>query len=145
MIKENIKKNKISLLILVNPAHPIEKYWTKKEMVEILTYAKQKNTFVIVDEVYQGIGSPSCESLISRFKNLIIIKSFSKTFGYPGLRIGFAVGNKNTIKEIESFRLSHELPAQTINEGVYLLKNYRQKVLPRITKIINARSPHLIK
>ena len=139
IIKENIRKNKISLLILVNPAHPIEKYWTTKEMVEILKYAKKKNTFVIVDEVYQGIGSPSCEGLINRFKNLIIIKSFSKTFGYPGLRIGFAIGNKSVIEQIESFRLSHELPAQIIREGVNLFKNYKQKVLPRIVKIINAR------
>ena len=139
IIKENIKKNKISLLILVNPAHPIEKYWTNKDMVEILKYAKKKNTFVIVDEVYQGIGSPSCEGLINRFKNLIIIKSFSKTFGYPGLRIGFAIGNKSVIEQIESFRLSHELPAQIIKDGVNLFKNYKQKVLPRIVKIIDAR------
>ena len=108
LIKDKIKKNKISLLVIVNPAHPIEKYWTNKELKEIISYAKQKKTFVIIDEVYQGMGTQSCINLVKTFKNFIVIKSASKTFGYPGLRIGFAIGNKNIIKELESFRLSHE-------------------------------------
>lgn len=140
LIKNNIKKNKISLLIIVNPAHPFEKYWKVKELEEILISAKQKNTFVIVDEVYQGIGTTSCIHLTKKFKNLVVIKSASKTFGYPGLRIGYAIGNKNTIKQIESFRLSHELPSNTIEEGINLFKNYKSKVVPRIKKIIDARA-----
>jgi histidinol-phosphate/aromatic aminotransferase/cobyric acid decarboxylase-like protein len=139
LLKNNIKKNKISLLVLVNPAHPFEKYWKLKELEEILKYAKQKKTFVIVDEVYQGIGTTSCIKLTKKFKNLIVIKSASKTFGYPGLRLGYAIGNKAVIKEIESYRLSHELPTNTIEQGINLFKNYKTKIIPRIKKIIEAR------
>ena len=44
------------------------------------------------------------------------------------------------IKQIESFRLSHELPSDVIDQGIDLFKNYKRKVLPRIKKVINARN-----
>lgn len=135
-----IKNKKISLLIIVNPAHPFEKYWTNKEIEKILNYAKQKRVFVIIDEVYQGMGSRSCINLIKKYDNFVVIKSASKTFGYPGLRIGFAIGHKKIIKQIETFRLSHELPSDIIDQGIDLFKNYKRKVLPRIKKVINARN-----
>ncbi len=135
-----IKNKKISLLVIVNPAHPFEKYWTNKEVEKILKFAKQNKVFVIVDEVYQGMGSKSCINLIKKYDNFVIIKSVSKTFGYPGLRIGFAIGHKKIIKQIESFRLSHELPSDVIDQGIDLFKNYKRKVLPRIKKVINARN-----
>lgn len=138
-ITKLIKKNKITLLIIVNPSHPFEKFWTLKEIDEILRYAKSKGTFVILDEVYQGMGAKSSLKLIKKYNNFVIIKSVSKTFGYPGLRIGFALGNMKIIKELESLRLSHELPSNIIEEGVYLFKNYRTKIKPRINKIIKAR------
>lgn len=138
-IKKKIHQHKISLLILVNPAHPIEKYWSINEINSILKFAKKKKTFVIIDEVYQGMGSQSCLKLIKNYNNFIIIKSISKTFGYPGLRIGFAIGNEKIIKKIESFRLSHELPSSIISQGVRLFKDYKLKVIPRIKKIVEAR------
>lgn len=135
-----LKNKKITLLIIVNPAHPIEKYWTNSEINKILNYAKKKKIFVIIDEVYQGMGAKSCINLIENYDNFIVIKSFSKTFGYPGLRIGFAIGHQNIIKQIESFRLSQELPSDIIDKGIDLFKNYKRKVAPRIKKIINARN-----
>ena len=139
MIKSKIKNN-ISLLVLVNPAHPFEKYWKINELEKILKFANQNKVFVIIDEVYQGIGTKSCIGLTKKFKNFVAIKSASKTFGLPGLRIGFAIGNKKTIKQIESFRLSHELPSDIIDKGVNVFKNYKKKIFPRIQKVIKARN-----
>ena len=140
MIKSKIKKNNISLLVLVNPAHPFEKYWKINELEKILKFANQNKVFVIIDEVYQGIGTKSCIGLTKKFKNFVAIKSASKTFGLPGLRIGFAIGNKKIIKQIESFRLSHELPSDIIDKGVNVFKNYKKKIFPRIQKVIKARN-----
>ena len=47
-----IKKKKISFLILVNPSSPIEKIWTKNEILQILKYCEKKKILVLLDEVY---------------------------------------------------------------------------------------------
>ena len=64
----------------------------------------------------------------------------SKTFGLPGLRIGYTIANKKIASEIESFRLSHELPTSSIIKGLYLFKTYKKNILSRLKKIKKAKT-----
>ena len=82
MIKSKIKKNNISLLVLVNPAHPFEKYWKINELERILKFANQNKVFVIIDEVYQGIGTKSCIGLTKNLKILLQLNQHQKLLDY---------------------------------------------------------------
>ena len=94
---------------------------------------------MIIDEVYQGLGSISAIKLIKRFTNLIIIQSFSKNFGLPGIRVGYALSIKKNIEKIESCRLSIELPFYSIKIASQYLDN-KKKTLAIKKQIINART-----
>jgi histidinol-phosphate aminotransferase len=139
LIIETLKKDNIKLLILVNPSSPFERNWSIKEIITILNFSKRNNIIVLLDEVYQLMGSKSASALLKKFSNLLILRSFSKGFGFPGIRSGYILTNKNLIKEIETYRLAIELPSDTIEKSIYLLNNFKKIVKKRIQFIIEAR------
>ena len=130
-----IKKKKISFLILVNPSSPIEKIWTKSEILQILKYCEKKKILVLLDEVYNQDLKFQNLHLIKKFNNLIILNSFSKIFGLPGLRFGYCFSNKQKIKEINTCRLAIELPAQTIEYSRQILNNWNIELKKKIHNI----------
>ena len=138
-IKEFIKEKKLNFFILVNPSHPFEKYWKNKEVEEISKYCKKQKVTLLIDEVYQGLGSKFSNKLIQKYDNLIIMKSFSKTTGLPGLRVGFALSNKKIINELNTLRLAIELPEYSIRKAISYFKNPKKLIYPKIKSIRLAR------
>lgn len=138
-IKKILNKNKINLLVLVNPSSPIEKNWSMVEIKEILNYCKKKKIIVIIDEVYQLLGSKSSISLIKKYNNLIILRSLSKAFGYPGIRMGYIITSKTLKEGIESFRLAIELPSDTIIKSKKIIDKFNTTIKKNILKTIEAR------
>ena len=92
------KSNKNSAIYIVNPngvngeAHNIKKY-------------SKMFKYLIVDEVYSDFYD-KFSLLKSNLKNVIIIKSLSKSLGFAGLRVGFCCASKNIIKKIQTCRMS---------------------------------------
>ena len=138
-IIDGLKKNKSTILILVNPSSPIEKYWKKNEIIQILNFCKKKKILVLLDEIYYGLGSKTFKKFFKVYKNLIILRSFSKSFGLPGIRVAYSICNKELNEEISSFRLALELPVGSIETAIDALDNYKTKTNQKINNIIKAR------
>ena len=138
-MEKEIKKKKINFLILVNPSSPIEKKWSSKDLLKIVKLCERKKILLLLDQVYEQILKFSNLKLIKKFKNIIILGSFSKIFGLPGLRLGYCFSNKKTIKEINTCRLAIELPAETIEYSKFLLDNWKTQLKIKINKIYEAR------
>jgi histidinol-phosphate/aromatic aminotransferase/cobyric acid decarboxylase-like protein len=138
-IIKNIIKNKINFLILVNPSSPIEKKWKKKEIIEILNFCKNHSIRVLIDEVYNNKKEDSLVNLTKKYNNLIVLNSFSKNFGMPGLRVGFCVADKNISQELDTVRLAIELPAYSVNKATEIIKSYNTNIKKKINKINSAR------
>ncbi len=138
VLKDFIKKKNIDLFVLVNPSHPFEKNWSLKEIENLLTFCKKRNIILIVDEVYQGLGSKSSKNFIKKFDNLIIIGSLSKNLGLPSLRVGYMISTKKIIEIMESFRLAIELPYHSIKHSSEFLQK-SNFVLKTKKNIVEAR------
>ncbi len=131
-----LRQKKIKLLILSNPSSPFEKNWSKKELLEVLNFSKENGVTVLLDEVYQLMGGKTFIAYLKRYENLIILRSFSKAFGCPGIRSGYILANANLVKEIETYRLAIELSSDTIQKSIYLLDNFatvEKKIIKSIT------------
>ena len=139
-IINDLKKNKSTLLILVNPSSPIEKFWNKKEIIKILNFCKKKKIVVLLDEIYYGLGSKSFKKYYKNYKNLIILRSFSKSFGLPGIRVAYSICNEKLNEEISSYRLALELPVGSLNTAIDALDKYKIKTKNRMKLIIKARN-----
>lgn len=118
-----LKKNKINLLVLVNPSAPLEKKINYSSLLKILEYCKKKKIFIVLDEVYENFYYLKSAKLVNKYENLIILKTFSKMAGYPGLKTGFCISGKKVFDAMDSLRLSVELPSYAINKSVKILKS----------------------
>lgn len=81
------------LIYIDNPNNPTGQTIALKVIEEILRKASREDVAVIVDEAYGEFmeKKESALGLINVYDNLIVVRSFSKGFGLPGLRVGYAV------------------------------------------------------
>ena len=84
----------ISSLLLVNPDNPSGNFISKTDLLELAFWAKRRNIHLIVDESFVDFAMDGLNSsllyneLLESYPNLIVMKSISKSYGVPGLRLG---------------------------------------------------------
>ncbi len=139
-IKSISKNKKIDFLVIVNPSHPFEHFWKKKEIEKILKFTKKKQITVLLDEVYLAYQNLSVINLINKFDHLIVLKSLSKIPGLPGLRVGFAFSNKKIVDELSTTRLAIELPEYNVRKATKYISNPNKFINNRLRMINLARS-----
>lgn len=85
----------VKSIVLINPDNPSGKYLNRESVLQLANWSKKMNIKLILDESFNDfVSSEKVSSFISKdilkeFPNLIIIKSISKSFGVPGVRLGF--------------------------------------------------------
>ena len=109
----------IQTLLLINPDNPSGNFIPAEEVLELVEWTKKKNIRFIVDESFVDFseGYPKNSLLHNKTLNdhshLVVIKSISKSFGVPGLRLGIlASSDKELItwmKKIFPFGISTHL------------------------------------
>ncbi len=139
-LKELAKKitNKTKLIILNTPHNPIGKVWTKKEIQNIWNLIKQKNIFLISDEVYEHIYFDSHKHFSVREhpelrERSFIIGSFGKSLHITGWKIGYAMAPKKLMRlfrKIHQFNVfSSPTPLQyAIADYISENPNYKKEV-----------------
>jgi len=85
----------IKVVLVASPANPTGTVIEQSELMNMAHFLAEKNAFLIVDEIYQGlVYDRPAESILAnhpRPDNLIVINSFSKFFGMTGWRLGWCV------------------------------------------------------
>ena len=61
---------------------------------------------MVVDEAYVDFGTPSALSLLSKYENLMVVQTFSKSRAMAGMRIGFAIGSPTLIQALHDVKYS---------------------------------------
>ena len=97
----------INNLVIVNPDNPSGNYIPKKDLFELMDWSVRKNINLVIDESFVDFSDEvDCtiidQDIIDKYNNLYIVKSISKSYGIPGLRLGILVsGNKDYIARIK--------------------------------------------
>ena len=109
------KLDDVDTMIIISPDNPSGSCLKYEEVIEILDIAKEKNKQVIFDESFMDFANNNYtlidDDILNKYSDLVVIKSISKSYGVPGLRLGvLASGNEKYIKTI-----NNNLPVWNIN------------------------------
>jgi len=113
-------------IFLCNPNNPTGELLSKKELLSIIIVAKKLKTIVFIDECFIELVPKSNESLISyvkKYDNLFILRSLTKSFGLPGLRIGYACGSKEIIKILQKIKIPWSVNSLAQDAANAVIKN----------------------
>lgn len=103
----NFFRNKnIQTLLLINPDNPSGNFIEKKDVFRLVEWTEKRNIRLIVDESFvdfsdnYATNSLIDDTILQKYKHLCVMKSISKSYGVPGLRLGVLA---STDKEFVDF------------------------------------------
>lgn len=95
----------VDMAFLCNPNNPTGQLIPKAEMIEIARYALQHGVRLVVDESFMDfIDNESIVKDAVESSHLICLRAFTKFFGMPGLRTGYAVSDETTIEALREWQ-----------------------------------------
>ena len=107
-IKNYYSDKNISSLLIINPDNPSGNFIKTSELLPLIKWASENNINVIIDESFVDFtddfsnNSLLHNSILEENQNLVVVKSISKSYGVPGLRLGIlATSDKETIAKMK--------------------------------------------
>ena len=95
--------NKTKIVFIANPNNPTGTYISKKEILRLRKKLRSDILLVVDDAYFEYMNFKDYEcglKLFSKFKNVIVTRTFSKIYGLAGLRIGWGYASKNIIDSL---------------------------------------------
>lgn len=91
-------------IVIANPNAPTGLLIPFEDVERIVT--SNPDNLVIMDEAYIAFGGKSCMELVNKYDNLLVTRTFSKSHSLAGLRVGFGIGSKEIIDDLNKLKYS---------------------------------------
>ncbi len=98
-------------VVIANPNAPTSIGMTISQIEDVIR--ANPGVVVIIDEAYVDFGGETVLPLISKYDNLLVVRTYSKSRSLAGMRIGYAMGNENLIQALNDVKES--INSYTIN------------------------------
>ncbi|MEW6534758.1 MAG: histidinol-phosphate transaminase [Candidatus Auribacterota bacterium] len=97
---------KARLCYLPNPNVPAGNYIDKQTIIRL---AESIGGLLVIDEAYVDFAEQSCIDLVEKYNNIVVTRTFSKSFSLAGMRIGYAVAKPSVIAGVMKVKDSYNL------------------------------------
>jgi histidinol-phosphate aminotransferase len=115
-------------------------YFSEDKIIQII---EESGCLVVVDEAYYEFGKKTFVPLVSRYDNLVILRTFSKAYSIASLRVGYLLSNSEIINEIRKVKSPFnvntfsQLAARVVFENKEILKDSIKKIIEEREKLTN--------
>ncbi len=109
-IIDNLKED-VQLLVLLNPNNPMGNVYTDEEVEKILKICREKEITVLIDEAYHYFYPKTFLKYALNGKHVFVTRTFSKLFSLAGCRLGYVVGDADSIKFVQKYCTPHNTNA----------------------------------
>lgn len=106
-----------SLIFLARPNNPTGNLFDENLIIEIVQKAQG---LVVIDEAYYAFAKETLMEYLPRFENLLIMRTFSKS-GLAGLRLGYLMGSRDWLVELDKIRLPYNINVLTQKTVEFIL------------------------
>ncbi len=130
-----IKNNRVKFIFLAYPNNPTGNCFSRDAIKRILN---EKDIFVVIDEAYYEFSGKTFVNEINKYKNLIILRTFSKGFSIAALRVGYIIADESIIEAIKKVKLPYNINSFSQIAALNVLK-YEKYIRKNIETIIKER------
>ena len=116
-----IAQHKPAITYLAYPNNPTANLWDDSVMENIIRGAGQHGGLVVIDEAYQPFSSKSYLDRIERHGHVLLLRTLSK-FGLAGVRLGYLMGPKALIAEIDKVRPPYNISVLNCECALFALE-----------------------
>ncbi|WP_417454758.1 pyridoxal phosphate-dependent aminotransferase [Kiloniella sp.] len=113
--------NKTTMVMIANPNLPIESSFTRKEIEKVLEHCSKRGIVVVIDEAYHYFGTDTVYDLTLKYDNLVVLRTFSKAWGLPAIRLGYAISHPDNINYLSKTRSLVETNAISMEAALFAL------------------------
>ena len=135
---------KTGLVSLVNPSMPIGNVYEQSDIVRVVEKAKSVNALVIIDEAYHYFYEKGSIDLIKKYDNVVILRTFSKFFSIPGLRMGAVISTKENVQYIKNYKPHYTINNVALTFGETIVDNF-DRVYADLQKTFKGGKEYLLK
>ena len=116
------EKTKPDAILLCNPNNPTSTLESSEDITALTEECLDLGISVIVDEAFIELTKKpekySVSKYIEKYKNLFVIRAFTKVFAIPGLRLGYCLASKEKIRDLEELQPSWPINILASEAGV---------------------------
>src|SRR5215813_6830651 len=122
---------KADLAVICSPNNPTGCVISARDLASI---ARNSDGIVVVDQAYLEIGGDDFISLLNEYKNLVILRTFSKAMAMGGLRVGYCLASPDLIREFSKAKMPYSLnffsmtAAEVALDKIHLLRPLVEKM-----------------
>lgn len=114
-VREHLKAGCVSCIMICNPNNPTGELMNPNKLSGLLEMSAERGVYLLVDEAYLDLSSIGLKGslipVVEKYENLIVLRSLTKLFGFPGLRVGYAVCSRRFARAFESTAISWRVGA----------------------------------
>ena len=111
-----------AITYLAYPNNPTANLWDDGSIENIIEAVGQQGGLVVMDEAYQPFASKSYINRITQHSHVLLMRTLSK-FGLAGVRLGYMMGPKALIAEIDKVRPPYNISVLNCECALFALEN----------------------